>query len=600
MTGRIFLYFLFSLLVEGALASPIQISELMFDSQREEYKRLSNQPRYRVTLNLLENEKFGDALSSAESLVNETPYDYLSNLLVALAYVGNDDFKQLQQYLEGLPNNTLSIQNGLKEIVFNAYFRQRRYFYALQFVSDDENLPLNPKSLYHLGLIYLAQGHMQDAKEILTKAYIKNPNDRDISLSLSRVYIVLGDYRKAQSLLELLNKTVSSDKKILQLLSSVYISLNKFSLAKKSYSALLKTNPKDFLANLNLGVISMIEGNLDTSSEYFSMALKVDETSADAYIGYILTTKSKNWKTHLANISDNSITQDPIFNLLKLSVSQGESASATELASYYFPDLAYADGNLSNLLSLKLVKESLLYRLGYYEQVIQSTKLSAEKASNLHKIMRARSLIKKGRDEEAKVIYQRLIKENDEHAVSARVELAEIEYRQGDYQTAEKYYKWLIAKDSRRADWKLQISNIYLQVGKLDQAVNELNNALSLQFNALILNQIAAINSEYLDNQDEAIRIAMLGRKSFDDYPILLETIGWAFYKKEDIGKAVYYYNLLLESTGSKHTATTFYRMGLVYQSAGMLGAKTFFELALNEGRDFEWVSNAKKNLGFN
>ena len=44
--------------------------------------------------------------------------------------------------------------------------------------------------------------------------------------------------------------------------------------------------------------------------------------------------------------------------------------------------------------------------------------------------------------------------------------------------------------------------------------------------------------------------------------------------------------------------ATSFFRMGLVYKEAGVLGAETLFELALNEGRDFAEFDQAKAYLG--
>lgn len=590
-------FFLFS---EGAIAAPIQVSDLVYDEQKKEFERLSKLPRYRMTLALLEKEKFEEALTSAKRLTYTMPHDYLSNLLIALAYIGTNDYLKVQEYLKNLPTDEENIQYWLTETVFNVYFSQRRYFYALQIIQLIDESKLTPNTLHNLGLIYMGQGHMLQAERVLSKALLNDVSNRDIAVSLSRTLVILGEYEKARSVLEALKKNVSHDSKVLQLLSSIYIALNKIDHAKSMYTSLLGVNENDFLANLNLGVIGQIEQDKQASISYFTKAIAIDSSSADAYVGLVLNSPDKNRKTQLSLIKSENVKQDPIFNLLRLTLSHNSEAPFISSAATYFPDLPYAKENLSSLLSLDLVEISMLYRLGYYDQVIKQVESSPGKLSSLQQLVYARSLIKKGRDDSAKLIYGNIINAGDDIAISARIELAEIAYRENDFQSAKSQYERLVAQDNVRVDWKLQLSNIYLKLDKIEQALDVLNEAYSLSSDVLILNQLSAIYSEFLNKHDKAIDLAMEERDNFDKYPILLDTLGWAHYKKGEIESALKYYSLLLNKTGNKHTAPTFYRMGLVYRDAGATGAETLFELALNEGKHFKGISKAKAHLGLN
>lgn len=588
----------FFLFARGVIAAPIQVSDLVYDEQKKEFERLSKLPRYRMTLALIEKERFEEALTAARRLTQTTPDDYLSNLLISLAYIGTNDFLKLQEYLEKLPTDEANIKYWLTETVFNVYFSQRRYFYALQTIQRIDESKFTANSLHNLGLIYMGQGHMLQAERVLSEALLIDTSNRDIAVSLSRALVIEGEYEKAQSVLEALKKDVSHDAKVLQLLSSVYIGLNKIGHAKRTYGSLLEVNENDLLANLNLGVIGQIEQDKQASIRYFTKAIAIDSSSADAYVGLILNSPDKDRTKQLSLAKNQSVKQDPIFNLLRLTLSQNAEAPFISAAATYFPDLPYSKENLPSLLSLDLVEISMLYRLGYYDQVIKQIESSPDKLSSLQQLVYARSLIKKGRDDSAKLIYRKIINAGDDRAISARIELAEIAYRENDFQSAKSQYEQLVAKDNVREDWKLQLSNIYLKLNKIEQALDVLNEAYSLSSDVLVLNQLAAIYSEFLNKHDKAIELAIKERGNFNKYPILLDTLGWAHYSKGEIANALKYYSLLLKKTGSKHTATTFYRMGLVYRDAGVSGAATLFELALNEGKDFAGINQAKTHLG--
>ena len=588
-------FFLFS---KGAIAAPIQVSDLVYDEQKKEFERLSKLPRYRMTLSLLKKERFEEALTAAKRLTNTMPHDYLSNLLIALAYIGTNDYLKVQEHLRNLPTDEENIKYWLTETVFNVYFSQQRYFYALQTIQRIDESKLTPNTLHNLGLIYMGQGHMLRAERVLSKALLNDASNRDIAVSLSRTLVIVGEYEKARSVLEALKKDVSHDAKVLQLLSSVYIALNKIDHAKRMYALLLEVNENDLLANLNLGVIGQIEQDKQASINYFAKAIEIDSSSADAYVGLILNSPDKNRKEQLSLIKSKNVQQDPIVNLLRLTLSHNSEAPFISTAATYFPDLPYSKENLPSLLSLDLVEISMLYRLGYYDQIIKKVESSPSKRSSLHQLVYARSLIKKGRDDSAKLIYRNIIDTGDGRAISARIELAEIAYRENDFQSAKSQYEQLVAKDNMRVDWKLQLSNIYLKLDKIEQALDVLNEAYSLSSDVLVLNQLSAIYSEFLNKHDKAIELAMKERDKFNKYPILLDTLGWAHYNKGEIADALNYYSLLLKKTGSKHTATSFFRMGLVYKEAGVLGAETLFELALNEGRDFAEFDQAKAYLG--
>lgn len=592
----------FLLLAEYASAGLIQLEKMDGAVLENQYRRHITTPKYDSILSLLHKNEFQKAREEAILKVSQYPKEFSAHLLLILAYVATNDYSGIQKHLNEVAIQIPSYSIPLRENLFSTYKNYNRYFRALEAIKGVDYKLLSPEVLSSAGEIYLAQGKYNEAETALKESVAKTGGIGNDKLELARVYYVLREFAKAQSLLTDLSIEQSGNPKILQLAAASSLAAGDLTSAKNFYDQILSINKKDFLANLNAGVIALVRGDNTYAVERLNDAVLADAESADAWVALYIAQSRLGQPTNALTNAPKTVQKDSGFALAQLASGKLDDATIDN-ASNIIPDLKYllhgdARQSFSNHNPLDLVYVSLLYHLGYYDAVVShmDDKNKPVTKSDLQQLILARTYTKQGKEDLSNNQYQLLKKANGE-MVSPYLELAELKYRQRDFTGAIQEYKAVLLKHPDRVDWLFQLSSLYSEAGLSGEAISTLENAKRLQSNPLIDNQIAAIYSEVMNDQDKAIS---LGTQALQQYPsayILYDTVAWAYHQKGAYAKAAEYYEKLVKETGSNHSPQTFYRIGLTYEKLNSGNPSLYYELAMNAGSKFQGRDHAIKYL---
>lgn len=138
--------------------------------------------------------------------------------------------------------------------------------------------------LKNLSLILMNKENYSEAETYITKAYVQNPNDNDVLMSLLNLY----------------SQTNRHDKFV------------------EIASAALVKNPQNALLNYNLGIIASNEGKDTEAKTYFETALQIDPKLENAYLGLAnLTLKQDAEITNQMNNTGVSAAGQQKFKALK-------------------------------------------------------------------------------------------------------------------------------------------------------------------------------------------------------------------------------------------------------------------------------------------
>jgi tetratricopeptide (TPR) repeat protein len=128
---------------------------------------------------------------------------------------------------------------------------------------------------------YLADGKPAEAVKQLEATLAANPNDEAAQTDLVLAYWKLGQFDKAQDHYEAalkLNPATSAN----DVYGLAMLSQNRYSEATSAFQRALSANPKDPLANEQMGWILQMRGDLDGAVRSYTAALEADPSSRAA------------------------------------------------------------------------------------------------------------------------------------------------------------------------------------------------------------------------------------------------------------------------------------------------------------------------------
>lgn len=238
-----------------------------------------------------------DIVKFCESLIDHCFFRDAINLLLQHSILGNSGYVL---YL------IANCYVGINDI------RRAQSYFNLSIQKDDSFIP----ALVNFGNLYLEAGKFQEAKVYLLKAYSLNTEDHHVIFALANLYFGLKDYTQARSYY---NQCLSSDEfqtfsifrigctylhennyllaidffesthKIdpsyadpLYNLGITYTRLANFAESRKYLEKALLVSPKTLLANLQLGHISYLEGDIINAIHYYKKELELNPSSSYA------------------------------------------------------------------------------------------------------------------------------------------------------------------------------------------------------------------------------------------------------------------------------------------------------------------------------
>ena len=103
--------------------------------------------------------------------------------------------------------------------------------------------PQNVEVLYQLGQIYLKEGNLQNARQLVEDAYTLAPNSEVANL-LAQIYMAQGEFEPAYGFFNLINLMVPNNTAVLFNMAKCKIGVNDYKTAKEHIDTILSILPE--------------------------------------------------------------------------------------------------------------------------------------------------------------------------------------------------------------------------------------------------------------------------------------------------------------------------------------------------------------------
>ncbi len=183
-------------------------------------------------------------------------------------------------------------------------------------------------------------------------------------------------------------------------------------------------------------------------------------------------------------------------------------------------------------------------------------------------------------------------------ATSTWMALSEIAVRQGKMDLAKDTLSKLAAQQPRFALAHVRLGQLAEFRKDWGSAVAHYQKALGIDpRDAVAKNNLAWVYAEQGGNIDVALRLAQEAKEARPDDPMISDTLGWIYVKKQSFGNAIQLFRQSVEKNPQK--ALYHYHLGVAYYRAGKkVEAKQSLQMALKLQRDIAGSQEAKEILG--
>ena len=164
--------------------------------------------------------------------------------------------------------------------------------------------------------------------------------------------------------------------------------------------------------------------------------------------------------------------------------------------------------------------------------------------------------------------------------------------------SAEKTLKEGLSRKNDNFELSLALANLYESSKNYEGAINQYQKILKTNSdNVIIMNNLAAMLSEHRTDAASLKHAKELADKlKVIDKDLILDTVGWVYYKTGDYADAVKILKYVVEKIPD--VAIFNYHLGMaLYKSGDEAGAKTYLTKSLANGDNFSGMEDAKVHL---
>lgn len=249
-----------------------QIYQAIFESPLQDYKKLDANAldkaweAYQKVIELDVKKKYEKKLNTQyQNLI----IDYTNK---AIEYYNAEDFKSaltaFKRVLE-IENSPIIVKEGVAKIdtavIFNAGVAAQRagdFVDAEKFYKETLKYNYEPARTYAmLANVLKEQGKTEEAVQYLHKGYELYPNDSYMIVELINYYLTGGEPEKAEKYLDAAIAQDPKNASFYRAKGNLYEKMKDLKRAEEMYVKTLEIDPKDFIAQFNLGNIKLIELN---------------------------------------------------------------------------------------------------------------------------------------------------------------------------------------------------------------------------------------------------------------------------------------------------------------------------------------------------
>ncbi len=376
--------------------------------------------------------------------------------------------------------------------------------------------PDDPKSLMMLATIYSHQDRNKEAVELYRKLLEVTGDNLAVKKQLAAALVDSQEFGEAKKILDEVTQSAPTDKDLQILLSRALLGLKDYSQAIEILNGIVQDNPDALEARFYLGTAYEQKGNSAEAAKIFEQLLEQTNDSADEHKANRLV-----FKQHLA-----AAYQD-----------MGENEKSIAIYEGILKD----DPDPKPGILFWLINA---YRLNHqYDKALALGKQQYEKnrTDANFGLVYARTLADAGKTKEGAEILQKML-QADPSNVDIYVNLSQVYLQGKKYTDAEKVLR-------RAEDRKLDSERVKFQLGTIYERQKDFDRAESLfkellkenPKNAVVLNYIGYMLADRGIRLEEAVKYVEEALTLDPDNGAYLDSLGWAFFKLNQLDKAEKY-----------------------------------------------------------
>jgi Tfp pilus assembly protein PilF len=425
---------------------------------------------------------------------------------------------------------------------------------------------------------YLASGRTSDAEECLNSALKTNPGDVDALLQQGKIYLRAGKYQEARDDLASVIQAEPTLAEAHYLMAGVYRAFGEILARRRELAEALKLKPELLEARVELAQLL-----IDTRNA--KAALDLMDATPDEQKETIAAIVQRNWALLALGSGDE----------LRQGIDRG-------LGKARVPDLVLQQGTLKFLSgdyagSRPLLEELLRQNpeeVRALEALARGYAAQKQDAVALRKIreyasMRPKSvgvqqflglwLLNNGRPVEARQVLE-AAKAADPNSAVLDLALARVDLAEDKLEAARQRLSALVQRNERNDEARYLLAMLETKTGRYSEAIAHYRKlADNDEPDLVVLNNLAALLSEYGDQPDEALKYAQKAQEIAPNDAAVEDTIGWVFYRKGIYPTAVRH---LENAVAKEATARRRYHLAMAYAKNGdVKRAQAILDLAV-------------------
>ncbi len=440
--------------------------------------------------------------------------------------------------------------------------------------------------------------------EIIRNAMEATPLEYEYPNFLSAYQMQQKDLQKAEEILQ----TYLSQGKILPKpgmikarinLATIYSIQEKPDDAKAQINQVLEYDPRNITAHGILGNLYMAEGNGGEAVIEFRSVVSDDPENIAGITG-LACAHALNEEYALAlHVLSNALKKAEDADAVKLLKTMAEVNARKK-------DMAAAENNLKQIIEIE--PDNLVYiadlgdfyltRKLYDKAFAQYDQVKAKAPKEpIGYLKAALALSRMGKKDNA----LKELETGNKKAGPASVfliSMAELKIKQGNRRSAESLLRQVVDSEPENQYAWLSLANLYKTGGDFLKAEKEYKKLLAKHPDIWAANNnLASILSQHRKSEESLTEALHLAKKANELNPgsyIIMDTLGWVYYQKDDLEKAREWVSKAIEKKDNNEIL--YYHMGAICHGLGDIkGAKENLKKALTGQKKFDGRAHAQK-----
>jgi tetratricopeptide (TPR) repeat protein len=464
-------------------------------------------------------------------------------------------------------------------------------------------LEIQPKDIRIMDVIarfYVKNKQLKDAEKYITRILDQSPKYFPTQMLKGELFILQHKYDEAVAIFDMLikedpgsdhayyfkgvallgkgetsmaktalSKAVEFNHRFIKakrLLAETYLREHDFELARKESLEILKIEPKNYQAQLALGIACMYQKKFVESRNIFESLIKLAPKNPEGYFHLgVLQRSLKNYDSALKNLN-----KAMAINPRRMDV-------------------------FTNIILLYTDKKDFEAGLLKCDEQLDKLRNDPERKSIVHNL-KGRLYLHLQKTKDAEASFKAALKENP-NFLPPYYSLSRIYLLEKQENKAIAQYKAVLERNPKQAAPHMLLGIIYDMQKRFDLAKKHYNAALDINPDFYpAANNLAYLLAERGGNLNKALSLAQRAKEMQPDDPNVMDTLGLVYYKKGLYDSAV---DELADSVKENpDNAVVHFHLGLAYYKRGDKDlAKTELETALKLDDKFDGADEARKIL---